>query len=202
MLPRDSHNYSVRSAFFPPAPAPGKVDGKKKVVSRQQRAHGANPGLFSAFCSSKTTHRWYQALRLKTSLSSCQDDLSTYWQENICMRRDRSPRESLALRSVAAGFMQSASLRVLWRAIRHLNRLSLCLMTISTLLISVCPTFRPRLCVCVWGRGRDGLPYWCSFLSSMYDSIIHLHKQSDWITLHAEEQLAESRIIIAETMHN
>lgn len=49
------------------------------------------------FCSSKTTPV-VPSSSLKTFLSSCQDDLSTYWQENVCGAIDRS-RESLASHS-------------------------------------------------------------------------------------------------------
>lgn len=62
-----------------------KVLGEKRQSRRLPASSPANP---SGFYSSKTT-LMVPSSSLKTFLSSCQDDLSTYWQENICGPIDR-----------------------------------------------------------------------------------------------------------------
>lgn len=62
----------------------------RRSFGKKEQSHipasSANPGRF---CSSKTT-LVVPSSSLKTFLSSCQDDLSTYWQENICAAIDCS----------------------------------------------------------------------------------------------------------------
>jgi len=180
----ENHGILTITVFDPRAPTPGEVDGKKKVVSHRQRSSRGRSGPF---------FQPFARLRPHTGGTSASPKNFSFvlsrWFIDVLAREYMYAARSIASWITCAAF-RCRRLRAISIASRTLTsdssfKPALTMPDDNFGIINLCmPDFSP-------GRMRGGIG---SLIDARfyyrYDSIIHLHKQSDWITL--REWLAES----------